>query len=223
MPTWDAARKLRFIFSTGVLSKANNHLVASKLDSQSMVDHIHKVVWSMKLKICLYWNLIRSQLWLAEFWLYFALIFSLLSISFCEISQRDIISRKKQARKTRKKKGKKNTQKVSRPTHFPRYNWNEEMEWGYAITAEWLILPLTSQFPRENVKAIENYFFQALPWIHFWKLRPSFTIQSHILSQNFAFIWFLWQCCLFDHLIKLFSRISGIKAQDLTTNTISIA
>lgn len=107
MPTWDAARKLRFIFSTGVLSKANNHLVASKLDSQSMVDHIHKVVWSMKLKIYLYWNLIRSQLWLAEFWLYFALIFSLLSISFCEISQRDIISRKKQARKTRKKKRKK--------------------------------------------------------------------------------------------------------------------
>lgn len=107
MPTWDAARKLRFIFSTGVLSKANNHLVASKLDSQSMVDHIHKVVWSMKLKIYLYWNLIRSQLWLAEFWLYFALIFSLLSISFCEIPQRDIISRKKQARKTRKKKRKK--------------------------------------------------------------------------------------------------------------------
>ena len=32
MPTRDAARKLRFIFSTGVLSKANNHLVASKLD-----------------------------------------------------------------------------------------------------------------------------------------------------------------------------------------------
>ena len=41
------------------------------------------------------------------------------------------------------------------------------MQWGYAITAEWLILPLTSQFPRENVKAIENYFFQALPWITF--------------------------------------------------------
>ena len=108
MPTWDAARKLRFIFSTGVLSKANNHLVASKLDSQSMVDHIHKVVWSMKLKIYLYWNLIRSQLWLAEFWLYFALIFlPSIDIILWNFSERHNFPQKTSTQNKEKKKEKK--------------------------------------------------------------------------------------------------------------------